>query len=257
MFSATTARVVRLAALAFGLTVAGGAAAQEARAPIALDWSFEGVFGTYDQAAAQRGLQVFLNVCSNCHSLRQVAYRHLTGIGYEPDQIAAIAAEKQVTDGPDKYGEMFERPGKPSDFFVPPFPNDQAARYANGGALPPDLSVIVAARVGGADYVYSLLTGFGDPPPGEEIQPGMNYNPYFPGSQIAMPQPLFDGMVGYQDGTEATTKQMARDVATFLAWASQPELEQRKRIGFKVILFLIVLAGLLFASKRRLWASLH
>jgi ubiquinol-cytochrome c reductase cytochrome c1 subunit len=163
----------------------------------------------------------------------------------------------QVTDGPNDNGEMFERPGRPSDRFKPPFPNDNAARAANNGALPPDLSLIVKARQGGADYIYGVLTGYADPPPDVKLTEGMYYNKYFPGHQIAMPQPLTDDRVTYADGTKATLSQEAHDVVTFLAWAAEPELETRKQLGVKVLLFLIVLSGLLFAVKRKVWKDVH
>jgi ubiquinol-cytochrome c reductase cytochrome c1 subunit len=220
-------------------------------------WSFDGLFGTIDQAAAQRGFQVYKDVCSACHSLSLVAYRNLGAIGISEDQIKAIAAQYNVQDGPNDAGEMFERPAKPSDKFVPPFPNANAARAANNGALPPDLSLIVKARKGGADYVYGILTGFVEPPAGVTVPNGMYYNAAFPGHQIAMPPPLSDGAVTYADGTEATVHQMAHDVATFLTWTAEPELDTRKRMGVKTVLFLIVLTGLAYAVKRKVWAEVH
>ena len=246
-----------LLALIAGL--AGPARAQEeAPTPPHQEWSFEGVLGTYDQAAMQRGFQVYQAVCSACHPLKHLAYRDLAELGYTEDQIKGIAAQAQVTDGPNDQGQMYQRPGKPSDMFVGPFPNDQAARAAENGALPPDLSMIVKAREGGPDYVYAILTGFKDPPAGFKMQPNMNYNEYFPGHQIAMPPPLTtDGQVPYSDGTKATIPQMAHDVTTFLAWASEPNLDERHRMGAKVVLFLIVAAGIFYAAKRRVWAKLH
>lgn len=221
-------------------------------------WPHKGVFGTYDRAALQRGLLVYKQVCSACHSLNLVAYRDLAALGYSDDEIKSIAAEKQVKDGPDDQGNMFDRAGRPSDHFVPPFANDNAARFANNGALPPDLSLIIKARHGGEDYVYSLLTGFGKTPPADfKLMPGMNYNPYFPGGQIAMPPPLSDNAVTYSDGTNATTAQEAKDVVQFLAWAAEPHMEQRKRVGIRVILFLLVLAGVFYAAKRQLWRDVH
>jgi ubiquinol-cytochrome c reductase cytochrome c1 subunit len=238
---------------------AGPARAQEETPPLPhQQWSFEGVLGTYDQAALQRGFQVYQAVCSACHPLKHLSYRDLADLGYTDDQIKGIAAQAQVTDGPNDQGQMFQRPGKPSDPFVGPFPNDQAARAANNGALPPDLSMVVKAREGGPDYVYAILTGFKDAPADFKMQPGMNYNEFFPGHQIAMPPPLTtDGQVPYTDGTKATIPQMAHDVTTFLAWASEPNLNERHRMGAKVILFLIVAAGIFYAAKRRIWASLH
>jgi len=246
-------------ALAASAAVLGGAVANaaETEAVPAQNWSFSGIFGTFDRAAAQRGFQVFKENCNSCHSLSQIYYRNLTALGFSEDDVKAIAAEYEVTDGPNDQGEMFQRPARPSDRFHAPFPNPEAARAANGGALPPDLSLIVKARAGGADYVYAILTGYAEPPPGVELMPGLNYNKWFPGHQIAMPPPLSDGQVTYADGTTATVAQMAHDVTTFLAWAAEPELEARKRLGIQVILFLIVLAGLLYAAKRKIWRDVH
>jgi ubiquinol-cytochrome c reductase cytochrome c1 subunit len=222
-----------------------------------VDFSFQGLFGTFDRGEAQRGLLVYKQVCAACHSMRQLSYRNLLELGLTDQQVRAIAADVQVQDGPNDLGEMFERPGRPSDRFRRPFPNDQAARAANNGALPPDLSVIVKARVGGAAYIHALLTGYTDPPEGFVLGDGMNYNKYFPGHQIAMPNVLNPGQVEYADGTEATVEQMARDVSTFLAWAAEPELEQRRRMGIRIILFLVVLGGLTYAVKRKVWADVH
>ena len=222
------------------------------------DWSFSGVFGTFDRGALQRGYQVYKEVCASCHSMNLLYYRNLTEIGLNEDQVKEIAAEYEVADGPDGEGEMFMRPAKPSDRFVAPFANEQAARASNNGANPPDLSLIVEARFDGPDYIYSLLTGYEDEAPeGVELGEGMNYNHAFPGNQIAMAPPLFEGAVEYADGTEATLEQMAEDVTTFLTWAAEPMLETRKRMGVKVILFLIVLSALLYAVKRKVWSDLH
>jgi len=223
----------------------------------AQDWSFDGIFGTYDRAALQRGFQVYQNVCSTCHALKHIAYRNLADLGYTENEIKAIAAEKNVTDGPNDEGEMFERPAKPSDTFVSPFPNDNAARTANGGALPPDLSLIVDARKGGADYVYGVLTHYKDAPADVKVPDGMYYNTGFAGHQIAMPPPLFPDGVTYGDNTPATVAQQAHDVSTFLAWASEPNMEQRKRAGVMTILFLLIFTGLLYATKRKIWADVH
>jgi ubiquinol-cytochrome c reductase cytochrome c1 subunit len=246
-------------AAALGFAFAGPARAQEEPPPPPhQQWSFEGVFGTYDAAALQRGFQVYKEVCSACHALKHLYYRDLTDIGYTEDQVKGVAAQAQVTDGPNDQGEMYQRPGRPSDPIVTPFPNDQAARAANNGALPPDLSLIVKAREGGPDYVYAILTGFKDPPAGFKMQPNMNYNEYFPGHQIAMPPPLTaDGQLTYADGTKATIPQMAHDVTTFLAWAAEPNLDERHRMGAKVILFLVIAAGIFYAAKRKIWAALH
>jgi len=220
-------------------------------------WSFQGMFGTFDRGALQRGFQVYNGVCAGCHSLRLVAYRNLMDIGFTEDQVKKIAAEKEVADGPNDEGEMFQRPAQPSDRFVKPFPNENAARAANNGALPPDLSLIIKARKDGANFLHALLTGYKEPPAGTTVPEGMAYNIYFPGSQIAMPPPLSEDGVEYADKTKATVAQMASDVTTFLAWAAEPELEARKRMGVKVLLFLVVLTGLLYAVKRKVWADVH
>jgi ubiquinol-cytochrome c reductase cytochrome c1 subunit len=252
-------RLVLVLAAALTLALAGAARAQEeAPKPPHQQWSFDGAFGTYDQAALQRGFQVYKEVCSACHPVKHLYYRDLSEIGYSEDQVKGIAGQVQVTDGPNDQGEMFQRPGRPSDKIAEPFANDNAARAANNGALPPDLSLIVKARDGGADYVYAILTGFKDAPAGVKMNPGMNYNEYFPGHQIAMPPPLTtDGQLTYADGTKATIPQMAHDVTTFLAWAAEPNLNERHKMGAKVILFLVIAAGLFYAAKRKIWAALH
>jgi len=221
------------------------------------DWSFEGIFGTYDRASAQRGLQVYTEICASCHSLNFIYYRNLTDLGYSDEAVKAFAAENEVEDGPNDEGEMYMRPGRPSDRFVRPFPNDNAARAGNNGAFPPDLSLMVEARVGGPNYLHGLLTGYSDPPSDVSVLEGMSYNKYFSGNQIAMASPLSDDAVEYADGTKATVEQMARDVTTFLAWASEPNMEERKSMGMKVMLFLIVFTGLLIAVKRKVWADVH
>jgi ubiquinol-cytochrome c reductase cytochrome c1 subunit len=222
------------------------------------DWSFDGVFGTYDRASSQRGFQVYKEVCSACHAVKHLYFRDLAEIGYSEDEVKAIASTYQVTnEQPNDQGEMFQRPGRPSDPIPGPFPNDQAARAANNGALPPDLSMIVKAREGGPDYVYALLNGYKDPPADFNLLSGMQYNEYFPGHQIAMPPPLTDNAVTFADGTPATVPQMAHDMVTFLTWAAEPNLEDRHRTGFKVILFLVVAAGVFYAAKRKIWATIH
>jgi ubiquinol-cytochrome c reductase cytochrome c1 subunit len=256
-------RIAFLSAAAGALLL--GLAAAQPNAALAADepplpkekWSFDGVFGTFDRAALQRGFQVYQEVCSACHGLYQMSYRDLAALGYSEEQIAAIASQKQVTDGPNDEGEMYQRPARPSDKFVRPFPNEQAARAANNGAYPPDLSTIVKAREGGANYVYGILTGYTDPPPDFKLQEGMNYNEHFPGHQIAMPKPLNDGAVTFADNTPNTLPQEAHDVVTFLTWASEPALEQRHRTGVKVMLFLIVGTVLFYFFKRRIWADVH
>lgn len=220
-------------------------------------WPHKGIFGTYDKAALQHGLQVYKEVCSACHSLKFVSYRNLADLGYTPDEVRAFAAQFTVTDGPNDEGEMFERPALPADHFKSPFKNDKAARAANNGALPPDMSLLVKAREGGEDYIFGILTGFEDAPADVQMQPGMNYNQHFPGNQIAMAKPLSDGQVTYSDGTTASQQQAARDVTQFLAWAAEPHMEQRKQMGIKVILFLLAFAGILYAAKRKVWSKLH
>jgi len=247
--------VLAMLALALlGFTTA--AAAQETALP-AEHWSFQGIFGIFDRAALRRGFQVYKEVCSACHSMSQLHYRDLAGIGFSQEEIKAIAASVQVPDVPDDNGEIKDRPGRPSDIFKPPFPNEQAARAANNGALPPDLSLMALARKGGADYIYAILIGYSEPPADVTLQAGMNYNKFFPGHQIAMPQPISDGTVTYADGTKATTEQEARDVANFLSWAAEPELEERHFIGIKTILYLIVFTAILYALKRKVWAAVH
>jgi ubiquinol-cytochrome c reductase cytochrome c1 subunit len=221
-------------------------------------WPEHGITGAFDRAALQRGFQVYSQVCSTCHSLKLLAYRDLSQLGFNEAEVKAIASNSQVTDGPNDQGEMFQRPAIPSDPFVSPFPNDKAARAANNGALPPDLSLIIKAREGHEDYVYSILTGFGQTPPADEtIAKGMNYNPYFAGHQIAMPPPLHEGAVSFADGTPATVEQMAKDVVQFLAWASEPHLEERHETGIKVVLFLVVFAGVMYKVKKRVWKKVR
>jgi ubiquinol-cytochrome c reductase cytochrome c1 subunit len=252
----------RLLACLFALLLGLGletARAEESQELLTQHWSFDGLFGTFDRAAAQRGFQVYKEVCSTCHAMSLLSYRNLTALGFTEDEVKAIAAEYKVQDGPNDQGEMFERPARPSDHFVKPFPNEKAARANNNGAYPPDLSLIAKARKGGPDYVYSILNGYGDAPPGVTIADGMNYNKYFTAGlhQIAMPQPLQPNQLTYADGTPASLPQEAHDVVTFLEWASEPELEARKRIGLETILFLIVLTGMLYAVKRKVWAAVH
>jgi len=229
-------------------------AAGSAPKPPAQEWSWQGPFGTFDRPALRRGLQVYAEVCAACHSLNLVAYRALGEVGFSEDEIKAFAAEY---DGPDEDGEMFERAAKPADHFVSPFENDNAARASNNGAMPPDLSLITKARFNGPDYLHALLMGYTDPPEDMEVMDGMSYNEYFPGHQIAMAPPIDDDSVEYADGTEATQDQISRDLVTFLSWTAEPELEERKRLGFKVMLFLLVLTGFLYALKRRVWADQH
>lgn len=249
---------VSVLGLAAALAVAAPAARAAGEPQIQHEqWSFEGLFGTFNRPALLRGLQVYRQICSACHSLNMVDFRNLTALGLSEAQVKKIAASYEITDGPNSQGEMYKRPGRPSDHFPPPFPNKEAAQAANNGAAPPDLSLIVMARDGGPDYVYSILTGFKPVPPGVKMAPGMNYNVAFPGHQIAMPPPLSPDAIEYADKTKATVPQMAHDVATFLTWAAEPHMEARKRMGVKVILFLLVLTGMLYAVKRKVWADLH
>ena len=249
--------VAALAASVLGLSIVAHAA-ENAAEPPEVDWSFDGIFGTYDRAAVQRGLQVYKEVCSACHSLTQVHYRNLTDLGYSEDQVKQFAAGFEVqNEEPNDDGEMFNRPAEPRDRFVSPFPNEAAARAANGGALPPDLSLMVQARDDGANYVHGILTGYPEPPAGFDLMEGRYYNKYFPGHQIGMPPPLSAGGVSYADGTEATVDQMSQDVVAFLAWTAEPHMEQRKGMGIKVMLFLFVFTGLLLAVKKKVWADVH
>ena len=232
-------------------------AQQEAPEPPHQQWSFDGVFGTYDPAALQRGFQIYKEVCAACHPVKHLYFRDLEQIGYSADQVKGIAAQVKVGDGPNDQGEMYERPGRPSDPIPGPFPNDAAARAANNGALPPDLSLITKARDGGADYVYALVgLGFKDAPSGFKVGEGMYYNEYFAGHQIKMPPPLSPDQVKFADGTAATVPQMAHDVVTFLSWAAEPSLDERHRIGFKVMLFLIVATIVFYAAKRKVWSRI-
>ena len=220
-----------------------------------LDWSFLGLTGTFDRASQQRGLQVYKEVCSGCHGLRLLAYRNLKAIGYNDDEIKAFASENSVNSF-NEDGEVVEREARASDKFVSPYPNEQAARAANGGAYPPDLSLIIKARSDGANYLHALLTGYVDAPAEQKVPDGMYFNKYYPGKLIGMPQPLYEDGVEYADGTKATPDQMAKDVTAFLAWASEPEMEDRKRLGISVILFLLVLTILSYLAMKQIWAPI-
>jgi cytochrome c1 len=253
-------------ALTLGLAVPTHAAGEAAK-PMDHDFSFEGPFGTFDRAAMQRGFKVYSEVCASCHAMDYMAYRHLGQEGgpfYDPAYpnpndnpvVKAIAAQYLIEDGPDEYGEMYERDRQPKDPFWEPYPNEAAARAANGGAYPVNLSLITQARKNGPDYVYSLLLGYKEPPEGEE-RPGLYYNKYFEGNWIAMAEQLSPGLVEYDDGTEATPEQMAEDVVTFLHWAAEPKMETRKAAGIGVLLYLGVLAGLLFLVYKRVWRHIE
>jgi Cytochrome c1 len=244
------------AALAAFAWTQPAAASSGAPKPPTLDWSFDGLFGTFDRAQLQRGYQVYAEVCHSCHALKFMAFRNLEQIGFTPEQIVTLATQFEVQDGPNDEGEMFTRAAKAADHMPSPFPNEKAARFANNGAYPPDQSLIVEARVGGPDYIYGLLVGYRDPAPeGFQLQDGMYYNDYFPGHQIAMAPPLSDGRVEYADGTEATLDQQAKDITAFLTWVAEPNLEERKRLGVTVMLFLIVFTAMLYALKRHIWSD--
>lgn len=242
-----------LALLAAGPAVAAG----DGRAPKSPGFSFQGPFGAYDRAELQRGFQVYQEVCAACHGLKYFAFRNLRSIGFDEAQAKAIAVQYEVTDGPDEEGEMFERPAVLADYMPAPFANDNAARAANNGSLPPDLSLIVKARAGGENYLFSLLTGYEDPPADIELGEGMDYNPYYGGGQIAMPPPLVEDGVEYADGTKASVERMARDVTTFLTWVAEPDMEARKRMGIKVMTFLVLLTVLLYMIKRKVWRDVR
>ena len=255
----------------FGIS---SAAAQEADAPPKQSWSFHGPFGTYDPAQLQRGFKIYREVCSTCHSIKLLSFRNLAepgGPGFTEKQAAAVAATFQVTAGPNDEGQMFQRPGTTADNFPPPFPNEQAAAAALGGKAPPDMSTLAKARgyeagfpyfifefftiyqEAGPDYIHAIVNGYTDPPKDFTLPPGRQYNKYFPGGTIAMPKPLSDGQVEYTDGTPMTVDQYGKDVAAFLMWAAEPTLDARHRLGFQVMIFLIVFSGLLYLAKKKVW----
>jgi cytochrome c1 len=260
--------VVLAAALALTFAHARASLAEDAaqadgnHAPeiVRQSWSFTPPFGVFDRAQLQRGYQVYRDVCASCHSMQLLSYRNLGEPGgpqFSPKAVEVLASQAQVTDGPNDKGEMFQRPARPSDNFRAPFANEQLARNANGGALPPDLSVIAKAREGGPDYIYALLTGYEKAPPGFDLAPGMYYNTAFPGHQIAMPPPLSDGVIGYTDGTKPTVDNYARDLSAYLMWAAEPKLEERHKTGAQVMIFLIVFLVIMYLAKRAVWAGLH
>jgi ubiquinol-cytochrome c reductase cytochrome c1 subunit len=249
---------MRLAILALsGLLATGGVAVAQETALPAQHFSFDGVFGTFDRAALQRGFQVYKDVCANCHSMKEAYYRNLTGIGLTEEQVKDIASTITVPGDLNDAGDPTTRPALPADHFRSPFANDKAARAANNGALPPDQSVIEKAREGGATYITDLLLGYREAPAGVKIQDGLYYNTVFEGHQIAMPPPLSADQVTYADGTPATLEQESRDVATFLTYIANPEMEERKRIGVKIVLFLAGMTVVTYAVKRKIWANLH
>jgi ubiquinol-cytochrome c reductase cytochrome c1 subunit len=270
-FSSNSAAIVAASLTAVGATawythlygavpflgeVSANSPAEDGLHPTEYPWSHKGLFDSYDHASIRRGFQVYREVCAACHSLDRIAWRNLVGSSHTANEARAQAEEVEYQDGPNDQGEMFTRPGKLSDYLPAPYANEEAARAGNGGALPPDLSLIIKARHGGADYVYSLLTGYVDAPAGVEVREGLNYNPYFPGGAIAMARVLFDGLVEYDDGTPATTSQMAKDVVTFLSWAAEPEHDERKKMGLKAVIILSTLWGLSIWIKRHKWAAI-
>jgi cytochrome c1 len=257
--------------------------AHDAPVPPKNKWSFSGVFGTYDRAQLQRGFKVYKEVCQNCHSLNLLSFRNLAdagGPGFSVGQVESVAAEYKIPDGPNDQGEMFERNGRPGDRFPQPgtWKNEAQARSLYNGTVPPDMSVLAKARTyergfpwflvdalpffsyqeHGVDYIVALLKGYKDKPPaGVQIPSGGNYNEFFPGNSIAMPPPLSDGRVEYTDGTPNTLDQQSKDVAAFMMWAAEPHLEARKRIGFQVMIFLIVFSGLLYFTKKKVWKQVE
>ena len=252
--------------------------AHSAPKPPRQSWSFAGPFGKYDEAQLQRGFKVYKEVCAACHSLSYVSFRNLAeagGPGFSTAQAATVAKDYKIKDGPNDAGEMFEREGRLADRFPSPFANDNAARAANGGALPPDLSVIAKARTyesgfplflldmvtqyqeQGPNYITALLQGYEEAPKGFALPPGAHYNKYFPGHALGMPAPLSKDQVTFDDGTPASVEQMAKDVSAFLMWTAEPHLTARKRLGFQVMIFLIVLSGLLYFTKKKVWAAVH
>ena len=235
-------------------------AAEDEKKLLSTDWSFKGYFGKFDRASLQRGYQVYNEVCASCHSMKYLSYRNLAEEGgpeFSKEQAKAIAASFEVTDGPNDDGEMFLRPAKLSDKFVNPYQNDKEAMASNGGAYPPDMSVLVKARSGGANYIYSVLLGYVDPPSDISLDDGVYYNKYMYGNKIKMPKVLEDGLVEYNDGTEATEEQMAKDVVTFLSWSAEPHLETRHKIGFKAIIYLIIITLLAYLSMKKIWSRIE
>ena len=227
---------------------------------LSTDWSFKGFTGKFDRASLQRGYQVYTEVCASCHSMKLLSYRNLAEKGgpeFSEDQAKAIASNFELTDGPNSDGEMFTRPAKLSDKFVKPYQNIEEAKVSNGGAYPPDMSVLVKARSGGANYIYSVLLGYDDLPSGITVDDGVYYNTYMTGNKIMMPNPLSEDLVEYNDGTKATEEQMAKDVVTFLAWAAEPHLEARHKIGFKAIIYLLILTILAYFCMKRLWSRIE
>jgi ubiquinol-cytochrome c reductase cytochrome c1 subunit len=229
----------------------------ETPTPPSHSWSFSGPFGRFDLSAARRGFQVYKESCSNCHSMNLLHYRDLSGIGLSEDQIRTIAASVSMPAGIDEQGNVINRPATPADQFRAPFPTEDAARAALNGALPNDLSLAAVAYPNAPNYLYALLTGYSDPPAGTTLGEGLSYNKYFPGHQIAMPQVLSDGQIAYADGTVSTVAQNAHDLVTFLAWAANPEMDQRKRLGRWIVLYFALMAGATYLLKRKIWLGVH
>ena len=224
------------------------------------DWTFKGLFGKYDRGALQRGYQVYTEVCAACHSMQYLSYRNLAEPGgpeFTEEEAKFIAASFEVLDGPNSDGEMFTRPAKLSDKFVMPYENVEASKAANGGAYPPDMSVLAKARKGGADYIYSLLLGYDEPPADIKLDDGVYYNKFMYGNKIKMSAPLSDGLVEYNDGTDATKEQMAKDITTFLMWSAEPHLETRHKTGFRVIVYLIILSVLVYLTMKKIWSRVE
>jgi len=245
---------------------AGAAGDQDHAVSPPQGWGHVGPMGLYDRAAAQRGLQVYREVCASCHGLKYVSFRTLTDLGFTEEEVKALAAEYEVEAEPDQDGEVEMRPGIPSDYFPSPYPNQEAAKASNNGAEPPDLSLMAKKRLGGEDYIYSLMSGYRDPTEAElahleETVGGLPdtayFNPYMAGRIIAMAPPLSDDLVEYTDGTAATVEQMSYDIATFLTWTAEPTMEERKRIGMQVMIYLLILCGLLYFAFKRVARRVH
>ena len=252
--------LIKLLVTVLVLTFIYGKAYPASKELLKIDWSFAGITGKFERDSLQRGYQVYKEVCASCHSMQYLSYRNLSQKGgpeFTLEEVKAIAASFEVEDGPNSDGDMFTRPGRPSDHFVSPYPNVNAATAANGGAYPPDMSVLVKARPGGANYIYSVLMGYEEKPIGFILEDGVYYNKYMDGNKIKMPSPLSDDLIEYSDGTNASQLQMAKDVTAFLTWAAEPHLEARHRTGTKVIIYLILLATLVYFSMKRLWSRIN
>lgn len=224
--------------------------------PTKLPWSHSGLFDSLDHQSIRRGYEVYKQVCAACHSMKFVAFRNLVGVSHTMEEVKAIAAEFNIRDGPNDKGDMFERPGKLSDYFPSPYPNPEAAAAANNGAIPPDLSFMALARHGGENYVYHLLNGYCDAPAGVELREGQHFNPYMQGGAISMAPPLYNEIIEYEDGTPATQSQLAKDVCTFLVWTASPETDARKRLAIKVTFIFGILIPISWYIKRHKWSVL-